>query len=108
MPEIINTTITQRASGSYKIAPNEGYVLHDKNRDVEVVDETTRLPTGEILLGYVPYPTHCGVTATYDFDNTTVIDGYTAYGNREFFARPQSEVPADQIFTVGSNDHEVM
>lgn len=85
----------------YRVAPAEGYVLHDKNLDTEVMDEETMMPTGEILLGYRPYPLFCGVTPNYDFDNTKIIDGQTAYGSREFFARPASEVPADQIFGGG-------
>jgi hypothetical protein len=111
MPNIANTTITERIINGkllgYSIDPNEGYVLHDKNYDVEARDEVTHEPTGEILLGYLPYPAGSICGYTYDFDNTTTIDGYTAYGSREFFARPQSEVPENQIFTVG-NDHEVM
>lgn len=100
LPTIANTTITQLSSGGYRIVANEGYVLHDKNYDVEVMDEITLMPTGEIMLGYMPSGSPCGVRYNYDFHNTTVIDGYTAYGAREFFARPISEVPADQIFTI--------
>jgi len=108
MPEILNATITQLSSGGFRVRANEGYVLHDKNRNIEVMDETTMMPTGEILLGYLPYPAACVVPASYDFENTKVIDGYTAYGSREFFARPQSEVPADQIFTNPNPPAEVM
>lgn len=51
----------------------------------------------------------CGYN--YDFTPVTVTDEngvtHTGYGSREFFARPQSEVPADQIFTLPGNDHEI-
>ena len=111
MPNIANTTITERIVNGrllgYSIDPNEGYVLHDKGYDTEVMDEEF-MPTGEILLGYVPHGAGSTVGYTYDFDNTTTIDGYTAHGSREFFARPQSEVPENQIFTVGEPEHEVM
>lgn len=33
---------------------------------------------------------------------------FTAYGSRAFFARPASEVPADQIYGGIDDDHEVM
>lgn len=80
----------------YNVTPNEGYILHDKELDVEEIDPVTYEPTGAIKLGY--YPIARSIGASYDFDNTTVIDGYTAYGEREFFARPTSEVPADQTY----------
>lgn len=104
MLNIANTTITELTNNGtllgYDIKANEGYVLHDKNLDTEVIDEETAMPTGEILLGYRPPEGSCGVHKNYDFSATTVIDGYTAHGPREFFARPQSEVPADQIFAI--------
>lgn len=107
---IPNTTMTKSLMDgvhqSYQIAPSEGYVLHDKILDVEGFDPDTMMPTGEVTLGY--YPIARSIGANYDFDNTTIIDGYTAYGEREFFARPINEVPADQIFSLGDNEHEVM
>jgi hypothetical protein len=97
MPNIPNTTITDVVVNEkllgYTIDPNEGYVLHDKNLDFEVFEEGTLMPNGEILLGYLPYPVGCATYAGYNFSDTTTIDGYTAYGDREFFARPRSEVP---------------
>lgn len=86
----------------YTIDPDLGYVLHDKANDYAVPDPVTMEET--YYLGYAVGSVSCG--ANYDYDVTTTIDGYTAYGSREFFARPASEVPGDQIF--GGNDHEVM
>lgn len=109
MINIENTTITEiTVSGNvlgYNIQPNDGYVLHDINLDFEATDENG-FPTGEMQRGY--RPTACICPVSYDFENTKIIDGYTAHGNREFFARPTSEVPTSQIFTIGNNDHEVM
>ena len=99
-PLIPNTTMTRKLNNgaliAYDIAPNEGYVLHDKLLDEETVDLETFEPTGEVKLGY--YPIARSIGANYDFDNTTTIDGCTAYGEREFFARPASEVAADQTY----------
>lgn len=92
----------------YRITPNEGYVLHDKARDFEVLDPETYEPIG-IALGYSTADSSCG--AAYDFSPVTVTDengvSFTAYGSREFAARLESDVPADQIFG-GGNDHEIM
>lgn len=88
----------------YVITPVDGYVLHNSVRDWTRQDEET----GEEIL-YRGYSTvHSSVSASYDFTQTTIIDGYTAYGDKEIFARPASEVPADQIFGGGGSDHEVM
>lgn len=100
-PSPVPNTIVQKMINNgvhlaYTITPIDGYVMHDKNYDTEVLDENDE-PTGEVLLGY--HPSRGSVAVNYDFAETTVIDGYTAYGSREFFARPESEVPPD---------HEVM
>lgn len=89
---IPNTTITERASG-YLITPNEGYVLHNSNRDWE----KENLETGEKTFHRGYSTSSSGVGLNYDFDNTTIIDGYTAYGMFEIFARPAEEVKG-QIF----------
>ena len=108
MINIANATVTEKWRNGvfygYAIAPNDGYILHDKVRDWE---DIVNFDTMETVLkrGYTTGDATCG--ASYDFAVTTTIDGYTAYGDREFFARPASEVPGDQIFGVG-NDHEVM
>jgi hypothetical protein len=73
----------------YVIAPVAGYVLHSSTRDFH--DENDNL-----VRGYGRSSASCGTN--YDFENTSVIDGCVAYGSREFFARPENEVLADQIF----------
>ena len=108
MISIANTTITEKTTAGevigYRIEPNNGYFLHDINLDFEITDEHGH-PTGETKRGYINAACICPVS--YDFENTKIIDSYTAYGNREFFARPQSEVPTNQIFSL-PNNHEVM
>ena len=108
---IQNCTITHyynSATGeflAYNITPNTGYCLHDKGLDIEVLDEETFEPTGEILLGYCTASAGCGYN--YEFTEA-IVDGYTAYGNREFFARPISEVSSDQIFGNVEPPHETI
>lgn len=70
---------------TYNISPNEGYVLHDKNYDLPVLDEEGG-ETGEFILGYRTNTASC--PATYDFTENP----------REFYAVLASTVPADQIF----------
>ena len=110
-----NTTMQQSVingvNGGYKISPISGYVLHANNYDAEIeepiIDEETGLQmtdeeTGEPLfeivkvLGYTRGSATCA--ADYDF----------VANPREFYAVPADSVPADQIFGVGNNDHEVM
>ena len=90
----------------YEITPIEGYVLHDSASDMEGVDPETGEPTGQIVFYYASGEASCG--ANYEFTPVQVTDEngvvHTAYGaQREFFARPASEVPADQIYG-GGND----
>lgn len=88
-----NITVTEKLSDgvliSYLIQANEGYVLHDNMLDSEDMD-------GNVILGY--YSSYRTVNKNYDF----------ATNPREFYAVLESEVPADQIFGGGNNDHEVM
>ena len=84
---IPNTTITESKYG-YNIAPIEGYVLHNSTRDWE--DEN--LDTGEKTFHRGYSKSSSGVGLDYDFENTTEIDGYVAYGVNEIFARPIGEV----------------
>ena len=79
---------------TFVITPVDGYVLHDKARDWTDIDPIT----GEEVLyrGYTTGTASCA--ASYDFTANP----------REFYAVPESEVPADQIFGGGDNDHEVM
>lgn len=99
---IPNTTMTRMlvdgAPKSYQITPIDGYILHDKARDWYDTDPETGLDYPEPTRGYTVGMASCALG--YNFDTTVTIDGYTAYGSREFFARPASEVPADQIFGV--------
>jgi hypothetical protein len=81
----------------YNIYPNDGYVLHDKENDFIGTDPETGKEIKE--LWYVSGMTSCG--ANYDFLPVTVTDEngveFTAYGDREFFARPKSEVIKEQF-----------
>lgn len=78
----------------YRITPNSGYVLHDKGRDWEVEDPVTMEMVTK--LGFTRGTVTCH--ATYDFTANP----------REFYAVLETDVPADQIFGGGNNDHEVM
>lgn len=96
---------------TYNITPIDGYVLHDNAFDINVYDEMTGEPTGEVLLGYRPTTASCG----YNYDFTPVEmqtdDGQTvtAYGSRKFFAKLVSEVPENQIFgKVEEPEHEII
>ena len=89
---IPNTVITKNEH-AYDIAPIEGYVLHNSNRDVYDTD----METGEETFTRGYSTSSSGVGLNYDFDNTKDIDGYTAYGMFEIFARPAEEVEG-QIF----------
>lgn len=97
---IANTTMKLRllddVAKSYWITPNEGYVLHDKGMDEEVIDPITNEPTGEIKLGFRRSTATCA--ANYDFTTNP----------REFYAVLESDVPADQIYGGGNTEHEVM
>lgn len=79
----------------YEITPNENYVLHDKDFDSPVYDEETGEETGEVILGYRTYTASC--SASYDF----------ATNPREFYAVPENDVPADQIFGGGGGNVEI-
>ena len=101
MPTIPNTTITLHHSGlGYVITPNDGYVLHHSSRDWTETDPLTMEQT--FYRGYGR--SSCSAPLNYNFDETTIIDDYTAYGRFEIFARPESEVPENQIFGGGNND----
>lgn len=98
---------------TYRITPNEGYVLHDKARDWDHTDDDGNIT--ESFQGFTRVTASC--PASYDFTPVTVNhtdgNGYTvpvtAYGaQREFYAVLESEAPADHIFGGGNNDHEVM
>lgn len=67
-----------------EITPIKGYETHHHARCWEDVN----LETGEktFVHGYSIAP--CTVPLDYDFENTKDIDGHTAYGSKEIFARP--------------------
>lgn len=85
---VANTTLVKGLlNGIHKncrISPIEGYVLHDNVRDWTEADPITG---EEILkLGYTTGTASC--KADYDFTANP----------RAFYAVPQGDVPADQIF----------
>lgn len=96
-PIIENTTMQIYSNDSgdraYYITPVDGYVLHDKARDWEDLDENGNTI---IVQGFTRGTATCSIN--YDFNANP----------REFFTRLESEVPADQIFGVGNNNHEVI
>lgn len=107
-PSIIANTIMQKRfiDGVFKvytITPSEGYVLHDNALDFGALDPEIGGPLydedgNEVMLEGFTGGT-CTCAAAYDF----------VANPRGFYAKLESEVPADQIFGgVGNNDHEVM
>ena len=110
---IPNTTmqkmLTDGVHKAYRIKPIANYVLHDNTMDFDELDENTMEETRKF--GYSPSSVYVTCGANYDFSTHTVTDErgntYTAYGNRDFFAIPESDVPADQIFGSGDNNHEI-
>ena len=100
-PVFENTTMQASYSNSnvligYFVYPCEGYVLHSSSFDDPVIDDETGLETGEVILGYID--SFVGVTRNYDFQANPL----------NIYAVLESEVPADRIFGVGNNDHEIM
>ena len=93
---VMSLTYKDGVPSTYNIAPASGYVLHDKNYDMPVFDMDTMTETGEYILGYRTSAASCA--ANYDFTANP----------REFYAVPENDVPADQIFGGGgNNDHEI-
>lgn len=97
-PIIENTTMqiyenNQGVQLVYRIAPIEGYVLHDNRKDwTEEIDGEEVVKEGFSTYGV-------SVPITYDF----VANPYNLY------TKLASEVPADQIFGGGNEpEHEVM
>lgn len=52
---------------AYSIYPDEGYRLHVKSLDEEVIDENTMEPTGEVIKGYRYHGEYTTVGYNYDF-----------------------------------------
>ena len=74
---------------SYVIAPVEGYMLHDKTCDTEILVEETGEPTGEVRLGYTGGSISVG--RNYNFGENP----------REIYAVPVSEV--DENYIIGGD-----
>lgn len=88
---IENTTVVKRFSDgvhkTYRIAPNEGYVLHDNMLDEIIYD-----PETDDIIGYNPkyYSGFRSVAASYDF----------TVNPRDFYAVLSSSVSEDDIYGV--------
>ncbi len=100
IPPLIENTIMQKRlrdgiDYQYTIRPAEGYVLHDNAMDYPLFDDNGDL-TGEIVQIFTEGT--CSCAANYDF----------ATNPREFFTRPISEVPSENIHGGGDSDHEIM
>ena len=100
-PMIENTNMRKMlADGVHittRIAPVEGYVLHDNGLDYPAIDEETGMPSTEMVLGYKEG--EVSVAANYDF----------VANPRELYTVLRSSVPENQIFGGGgNNDHEIM
>ena len=90
VPSLIENTTMQEILKDgilygYFITPIEGYVLHDKNYDNEIVDFETDEPTGEVSLGY--RTSKASVMGNYDFVVNT----------RELYAIPKEFIPEEQL-----------
>ena len=108
-----NTTMRKRINDTtgaiitYRIAPNDGFVLHDNRYDHYTDYDNEGNVVGDVQLGYTTGEVSC--PPTYDFAVTTTVDGFTAYGDRKLFARPTTDVPENQIFGGNNdNDHEMI
>lgn len=109
-PTLVENTIMRKRINdttgvpmTYRIEPIDGYVLHDRLLDIIEYGEVLNPETGEVELvevsrtkGYSTAEMSMGVN--YDFTPVQLTDeqGNTvyAYGEREFFAVPQDEVPS--------------
>ena len=100
---IPNTTMQKMSTNgvhkAYRIKPLAGYVLHDNTMDINAVDPETMEEV--FKFGYSPSSVYVTCGAAYDFSTHTVTDEkgntHIAYGNRDFFAISESDVPVDQI-----------
>lgn len=88
---IENTTIEEVKDNDgtllvYEVIPNEGFLLHNNVNDYTELDTDTGKET--LHFGFSSAPST--VPLDYDFDNTTEIEGFTAYGSKEIFAVPNN------------------
>ena len=84
----------------YRIKPISNYVLHDNTLNTELYDESFVIIIGS-KFGYSPSNAYITCSDNYDFSPHIVTDEnentYTAYGNRDFFTVPKSEVSEYQV-----------
>ena len=66
-----------------------GYILHDNQFDMPVIDKNTFEPTEEIILGYTRAVISVG--CNYNFEAN----------QRELYAVPESSITSDQIYNNG-------
>lgn len=108
---IPNATVEKAFSNGvhrlYRITPNENYVMHDTARDYVDLQINIDEETGEEIRIETPklgYGGQSTVAASYAFTPVEMQDEagntVTAYGNRQFYCKLASDVPADQIFGV--------
>lgn len=99
-----NTTATEYYHSStgrflgWNVTADPGYVLHEITHDMDVIDEETGLPTGEVILGYTRATIFVGWN--YDFENNP----------RQIYAVLESEIPDPENQIHGGGDepeHEV-
>ena len=99
IPALIENTIMQKGflngvARVYTIKPASGYVIHDRDNDYNTQDPVT----GDTVLVRIYQRGTVSCSVNYDF----------VANPREFYAVPESSVPADHIFGIGNNNHEVM
>lgn len=87
--KISNTTMQKRILNdseiTYCIAPNEGYLLHDKLYDEPVIGEVAMEETGRVILGF--RKSTATVPVSYDFE----------LNPRQFYAVLEAEKPTEPV-----------
>ena len=81
---------------SYKMAPSEGYKLHEVTLDEKLVDEATLAETGKIKLGYTK--SFITLSASYDWDTNT----------RKIYVKPDSEEDEIVDAEVTNSDSDIV
>lgn len=78
----------------YRITPNDGYELHDTERDYTDIQTVVDEETGEETYNEIPmlgYGTDCTCEAAYAFAPVEMQDEagntVTAYGDRKFYCK---------------------
>lgn len=113
IPSLIENTVMRKGFSDgehviYTIQAVEGYVLHNTALDSYAPDYETGGST--LVLGYTTAEISCNAHYAFTPTQVTAVNGQTvtAYGSREIYAIPSTEVPTDQIFGGGDNNHEIM